>query len=247
MGGSGMTEGRSGLGGRTGPDVEQTPPGLTAGSAAKGRWGSVKARRLARALMALGLAALAAAFIVRVDTEARVGRVLVGVTVVELGGLLAIRTRGTIRGLRRSAPAYAFIGAVLLAAGYIGITVAGNPRVEAAVGLISPLKLLAVLAAVVAGVFEEALFRGVLMDRLAAAGRSQVLQVFVSGLVFGCLHFYAFAGLPAALMAQAATTVLGWALAALYLLSGRSLWPCVIAHTLIDAALEPALLLSLIR
>ncbi|MGY3566785.1 hypothetical protein [Sinomonas sp. RB5] len=33
------------------------------------------------------------------------------------------------------------------------------------------------------------------MDRLAAAGRSRVLQVFVSGLVFGCLHFYAFAGL----------------------------------------------------
>lgn len=237
----------SGPGRPEGPDLGRTRPSPPVGSAPRGRWGSVDARRLARALMALGLAALTAAFVLRVGTQARVGLVLAGVAVVELGGLLAIRTRGPIRGLQRSAPGYAFIGAVLIAAGYIGITVAGNPRVEAAVGPVSPLKLLAVLAAVVAGVFEEALFRGVLMDRLAAAGRSRVLQVLVSGLVFGCLHFYAFAGLPAALMAQAATTVLGWALAALYLASGRSLWPCVIAHALIDAALEPALLLSFIR
>ncbi|MFC0458219.1 hypothetical protein ACFFGR_16955 [Arthrobacter liuii] len=41
--------------------------------------------------------------------------------------------------------------------------------------------------------------------------------------------------------------MLGWGLAALYLMSKRSLWSCVIAHVLIDAALEPALLQSLIR
>ncbi|GGH97152.1 lysostaphin resistance A-like protein [Arthrobacter liuii] len=64
----------------------------------------------------------------------------------------------------------------------------------------SPLKLVAVLAALIAGFFEETLFRGVLMDRLAAAGRSPALHVLISGLVFGGLHFYAFAGLrqPAA-------------------------------------------------
>ncbi|WP_422934233.1 hypothetical protein [Sinomonas sp. P47F7] len=45
----------------------------------------------------------------------------------------------------------------------------------------------------------------------------------------------------------AATTVHGWGLAAPYLVSGRSLWPCVISHALIDAVLEPALLLGLIR
>lgn len=48
-------------------------------------------------------------------------------------------------------------------------------------------------------------------------------------------------------MAQAATTLLGWALAALSLASGRSLWLCVMAHALIDAVLEPALRPSFIR
>lgn len=48
-------------------------------------------------------------------------------------------------------------------------------------------------------------------------------------------------------MAQAATAVLGWALACLYLVSRRSLWPCVAAHALIDAVLEPALLLSFVH
>jgi membrane protease YdiL (CAAX protease family) len=119
--------------------------------------------------------------------------------------------------------------------------------VAGAIGLESPLKLVAVLAALIAGFFEESLFRGILMDRLAAAGRRPILQVLISGLVFGCLHFYAFAGLPAALLAQTATTVLGWGLAALYLMSKRSLWPCVIAHVLIDSALEPALLQSFIH
>lgn len=242
-----MAESSRGPGSPAGPGLRRTRPATPGESAVQTRWGSINARRLARVLMILGAAPLTAAFMLRAGTEARVGLLLAGVAVVELGGLLAIRTRGPIGGFQRNASGYAFIGAALVAAGYIGITVAGNPRVEAAVGLISPLKIVAVLAAVIAGIFEEALFRGVLMDRLAAAGRSRVLQVLVSGLVFGCLHFYAFAGLPAALMAQAATTVLGWGLAALYLLSGRSLWPCVTAHALIDAVLEPALLLSFIR
>lgn len=205
------------------------------------------ARRVARAFMALGLAGVAAAFIVRAGAEVRVGMLLAGVAAVEFGGLLAVRSRGPVAGLGRTAPRHAFAIAGLIAAGYIGLTLTGNPAVGAAAGHLTPLKLVAVLAALVGGLFEEALFRGVLMDRLSAAGRSPALQVLVSGLVFGALHFYAFAGLPAAVMAQAATTVLGWALATLYLVSRRSLWPCIVAHFLIDAALEPALLLSLVR
>ncbi|MFC0458218.1 CPBP family intramembrane glutamic endopeptidase [Arthrobacter liuii] len=197
--------------------------------------------------MFLGLAALVSAFTVHAGPDVRVGILLAGVAGVEFGGLLAIRTRGPVNGLRRTAPRYAFLAAGLIAAGYIGATLAGNPMVGAGAGNVSPLKLVAVLAALIAGFFEETLFRGVLMDRLAAAGRSPALQVFISGLVFGGLHFYVFAGFPAALLAQAATTILGWGLAALYLMSKRSLWPCVIAHVLIDAALEPALLQSLIR
>lgn len=224
-------------------------PGLPAHATVQQWLGSIHARRVARAFMFLGLAALMAAFTLRIDANVRVGILLAGVACVEFGGLLAIRTRGPIQAFRRTAPRYAFLVAGLIAAGYIGATLAGKYMVGTGAGasIVSPLKLVAVVAALVAGCFEETLFRGVLMDRLAAAGRSPVLQVLISGLVFGGLHFYAFAGLPAALLAQAATTVLGWGLAALYLMSKRSLWPCVIAHILIDAALEPALLQSLIH
>ena len=145
----------------------------------------MNARRLARAFMVLGLAALIAAFTVKAGADVRVGMMLAGVAVVELGGLLAIRTRGPIEGFRRTTPRYAFLAAVLIASGYIGTTLGGNPMVGAAIGLVSPLKLVAVLAALIAGFFEESLFRGVLMDRLAAAGRSPILQVLISGLVFG--------------------------------------------------------------
>jgi len=216
-------------------------------SAVQGWLGSVSARRLARAFMFMGLAALIGAFTVKAAAEVRVGMMLAGVAAVEFGGLLAIRTRGPIEGFRRKTPRYAFVGAAVIAFAYIAATLGGNSMVSGAVSHLTPLKLVAVVAAVIAGFFEESLFRGVLMDRLAAAGRSPALQVLISGLVFGGLHFYAFAGLPAALLAQAATTVLGWALATLYLMSRRSLWPCIIAHILIDAALEPALLQSLIH
>lgn len=54
-------------------------------------------------------------------------------------------------------------------------------------------------------------------------------------------------GCQAALVAQIVTTVLGCTLAGLYILSGRSLWLCVLAYTVFDAVLEPALLLSFIH
>ena len=236
--GKGLDEERAA--GRSRPGLPTTPTAVSWQS-------SMNGRRLARGLIVLGLSCLITAFFLKAAADLRVGSMFTGVAVIELGGLLAIRSRGPIRGLRRASPRYAFALAGVIAAGYIGLTLLGNPMVRASIGMVTPLKFAAILAALVAGVFEETLFRGVLMDRLAAAGRSSGLQVLVSGLVFGCLHFYSFAGLPAALMAQAATTVLGWALAALYLASKRSLWPCIIAHVLIDGILEPSLLLGFIH
>lgn len=208
---------------------------------------SSSARWLARGLMALGFSALLTAFVLKVTPEFRVGVILFGAALIELGGLLAVRTRGRVSGLGRTSPGHSFAVAGLIAAGYIALTVIGNPLVRANIGVFSPVKVVAVFAALVAGFFEETLFRGTVMDRLAHAGQSPPVQVLLSGLMFGCLHFYIFAGFQAALMAQAATTVLGWALGALYLVSGRGLWPCVVAHVLIDAVLEPALLLGFLH
>ncbi|UUL75432.1 hypothetical protein NG819_14615 [Pseudarthrobacter sp. Fe7] len=62
------------------------------------------------------------------------------------------------------------------------------------------------------------------------AGRGAFVQVLLSGLIFGALHLHAFAEPEAALMAQMATTVLGWMLAGLYLLSGRQPLAVLLCH-----------------
>lgn len=47
-----------------------------------------------------------------------------------------------------------------------------------------------------------------------------------------------------ALTAAVATGIIGVALAVVYILGGRSLAPCIAAHFLIDAVIQPGLLLS---
>jgi hypothetical protein len=46
---------------------------------------------------------------------------------------------------------------------------------------------------------------------------------------------------------MAITGVLGAALAAVYVLGGRSLAPCIAAHFLLDVAIEPGLVLAALR
>jgi membrane protease YdiL (CAAX protease family) len=112
------------------------------------------------------------------------------------------------------------------------------------------LKLLAIVLAFVAGILEEIAFRSDMMDPLRNHGVGPVLQVFLSGLVFGLMHgVWAFfkGSWRAGLGAIVATSLLGWALAAVYLLAGRSVAPCIAAHFLIDLFIEPGLMLSAIR
>jgi membrane protease YdiL (CAAX protease family) len=109
------------------------------------------------------------------------------------------------------------------------------------------LKLLALVVAVTAGILEEVIFRKWVMDYLQARAIGPVVQVLGSGLLFGLAHgVWGLLGrsLRAAASATIATGLLGTALAVVYVMSGRSLAPCIATHFLINALLEPGLVLA---
>jgi membrane protease YdiL (CAAX protease family) len=114
----------------------------------------------------------------------------------------------------------------------------------------TPLKMLALAVAIAAGILEEAIFRKLLMDWLATRGIGTVLQIVASGLAFGLAHgiwgLFGRSG-RAAVGATVATGALGIGLASVYIVSGRSLAPCVAAHFLINALIEPGLVLAATR
>lgn len=112
------------------------------------------------------------------------------------------------------------------------------------------LKLLALLLAIGSGILEEVMFRRWTMNWVQSHGFGAVIQVLVSGIVFGLLH--AIWGLPgksvtAALGATLATGLLGMMLGIVFLLAGRSLAPCITAHFLINVFAEPGLVLAAVR
>ena len=111
----------------------------------------------------------------------------------------------------------------------------------------SPLKVMSVLTAVVAATIEEAFFRRWVMDAVLRAGGGGWVQVLASAVAFGVPHGYV--GLirrsfPIARGAVISTTIMGAALAVVYLLGERSLAPCIAAHFLITASIEPGLILA---
>ena len=138
--------------------------------------------------------------------------------------------------------------AMVVVAGFVGAS-SRLPSVRANLVRLSWLKLLALVVAVVAGILEEVFFRKLLMDWLQGAQAAVVVQVVVSGLVFGVAHgiWGLFGGARAALGATVATGILGTALAVVYVLADRSLAPCVFAHFLLDALIEPGLVLAATR
>lgn len=114
----------------------------------------------------------------------------------------------------------------------------------------SVLKILALAVAVAAGILEEVVFRKWLMDYLLAHEIGSALQVLASGLVFGLAHgVWGLMGrsFRAALRAMMATGWLGLGLGLVYIVSGRSLAPCIAAHFLINALIEPGLMLAATR
>lgn len=78
------------------------------------------------------------------------------------------------------------------------------------------------------GIYEEILFRGFVLTRLRALSRGILWPVVISSVIFGSLHF------TQGIMGMCQTTVVGLVLSTVAARS-RSLWPCMIAHALIDS------------
>jgi hypothetical protein len=112
------------------------------------------------------------------------------------------------------------------------------------------LKLLAVAPAIVSGILEEVMFRRCTMNWLMAQGYGAVVQVLGAGLLFGAIHgVWGLMGksLRAAVGATIATGFLGMMLGIVFLLAGRSLVPCIVAHFVINLLIEPGLVLAATR
>lgn len=114
----------------------------------------------------------------------------------------------------------------------------------------SLLKLLAIGLAIASGILEEVMFRRGTMNWLMEHGYGAVVQVLGAGLLFGLLHgIWGLMGksLRAAIGATVATGFLGMMLAVVFLLAGRSLAPCSVAHFVINLLIEPGLVLAATR
>ncbi|WP_017974739.1 CPBP family intramembrane glutamic endopeptidase [Actinopolyspora halophila] len=139
--------------------------------------------------------------------------------------------------------ALALVGAVL----YSAYTVRSVPFVNDHKFEFSPLKLLGIWAAVASGIVEEIVFRKKLMDLAAGWELHPGWQVLISAAVFGTAHaaWILMSGeVKIAVPVVVSTTVLGGLLAVVYVVAGRNVLPAIVAHTLVNIAIEPWLVLA---
>lgn len=110
---------------------------------------------------------------------------------------------------------------------------------------LNKLKYLALVGALISGLFEEILFRKILMDYLQEEGFSDLIQILVSGFAFAIAHLvWGAKALSAAINATFYTFFLGSGLALIYIMSDRNLALCIIAHTIVTGFIEPGLIKS---
>jgi hypothetical protein len=124
------------------------------------------------------------------------------------------------------------------------------PSVRENLFRLSYLKLLAIALAIGSGILEELMFRRWTMNWLMAHGYGAVVQVLGAGLLFGAIHgVWGLMGksFRAATGATVATGFLGIMLGIVFLLAGRSLAPCIVAHFVINLLIEPGLVLAAAR
>ena len=144
------------------------------------------------------------------------------------------------------APALAWILATITAIAYVLYTMKVIPMVLVKQKEISWFKLLGILSAL-AAIVEEVFFRRWTMDMLMSRGVAPILQVIISGIVFGLAHYswiLAKGDFKFAIPAILSTSVLGTLLAIIYLVGGRNLGPCIFTHAIINLIIEPWLMLS---
>lgn len=107
--------------------------------------------------------------------------------------------------------------------------------------------IVAVPMALISGYFEEAFFRKFLMDVALRHGQSAAMQIVLSAVAFGFVHAIwgiASGNFRGAIGSMLATGLLGAGLAVIYLIGGRSVAPCMAAHTVINLLLEPWLIIT---
>lgn len=193
------------------------------------------------------------------DTDAdrrRAGRILAGVgvlfTVVILVWLVRDQpTEFLTERLGMNAQAlqvpWAWILALVVAAGYSSYTAWAVPLVNERKFELSGLKLLGIWVAFGSGIVEEVVFRQLLMDFTESAGFHVAWQIVVSAVVFGLAHasWVLLRGeFSIAVPVVISTTVLGALLAVVYIVAGRNVLPAIAAHILINLVIEPWLLLA---
>jgi hypothetical protein len=148
---------------------------------------------------------------------------------------------------------FAWIGAVLITIVYVGYAAANSAVVRD--HLLRPARwkpfavlcIVAVPMALISGFFEEAFFRKFLMDVALRHGEGVTMQVVLSAVAFGFVHAVwgiASGNFRGAFAAMIATGLLGAGLAVVYLIGGRSVAPCMAAHTVINLLLEPWLIIT---
>jgi len=143
----------------------------------------------------------------------------------------------------------AWILALIFGLGYVMISMNAVPIIKEKWLEISWFNLFGFLAIISAAVVEEAFFRRFIMDRLATNGYDNLSQIILSGLAFGVSHgVWGFlkGSLQVAIKAILYTTLLGLALAIIYLIGDRSLAPCITSHYISAGLIEPWLIYGLI-
>ena len=108
----------------------------------------------------------------------------------------------------------------------------------------------ALAAGLIGGFCEEFVFRGAVIQSLHEARWPLWSQVLGGSLMFGLAHlgWAALGGsLAAGVAAAVFTSILGLGLSAVFLVGGRSLWPPIFAHALINLGIEPWLVLTMLE
>ena len=141
----------------------------------------------------------------------------------------------------------AWILTFIIAIGYIMYTAKVVPFVNEHLFTFTWLKVIGIWSAFVSGIVEEIFFRQLLMDWLVSLNYSIVIQVLVSGIIFGVAHgawIFLRGEFKIALPVILSTTVLGGLLAILYVISDRNILAPIVAHIIINLFIEPWLILS---
>ncbi len=144
---------------------------------------------------------------------------------------------------------YSWFLAIIIGLGFAYFTSRKIPAVRDNWNEISLFNLFGVYVALSASVIEEAFFRRVIMDNFFE-NYPVIIQIALSGIIFGLAHgIWGFlkGSVRIAWEAIKITSILGMILATLYIVADRSLAPCIVAHFILTAIIEPWLIVGLIK